>query len=137
MFEDIHELDTARIDELHLGASNSVKSLLAMKLCGGDSNAGSSNGSVTSASSNNTPRSSHFDFFWIEQNNPSEQEDINQVFTHILSGFCLSLLKLVLKGDYKTYIECSMYPGNLCEVGGTLILVTLIFVDEEAFNARS
>ena len=95
MFEDIHELDTARIDELHLGASNSVKSLLAMKLCGGDSNAGSSNGSVTSASSNNTPRSSHFDFFWIEQNNPSEQEDINQVFLNydlfVCHGVCNSV----------------------------------------------
>jgi hypothetical protein len=80
MFEDIHELDTARIDELHLGASNSIKSLLAMKLCGEGSNAGSSNGSVTSASSTNTPKSSHFDLFWIEHNNPSDQEDINQVF---------------------------------------------------------
>ncbi|KAJ3703414.1 hypothetical protein LUZ61_007119 [Rhynchospora tenuis] len=77
MFEDIHELDTARMDELHCGASNSVKGLLSMKLGGGGSNGGSSNGSVTSASSNNTPRS--FDLFWLEYNNPSDQEDINQV----------------------------------------------------------
>ncbi|KAJ4819598.1 hypothetical protein LUZ62_032164 [Rhynchospora pubera] len=79
MFEDIHELDTARIDELNSGATSSVKGLLSMKLGGGGSNGGSSNGSVTSASSNNTPRSSHFDLFWLEHNNPYDQEDINQV----------------------------------------------------------
>ncbi|XP_078178147.1 putative serine/threonine protein kinase IRE4 isoform X2 [Carex rostrata] len=106
MFEDIHELDTARIDELHLGASNSVKNLLAMKLCGGDSNAGSSNGSVTSASSNNTPRSSHFDFFWIEQNNPSEQEDINQVNRLAIITRSVANLDCASKVASETLLSC-------------------------------
>lgn len=77
MFEELHDLDTACIDDPHVAASNSLKSLLAMKLA--SSNPASSNGSRTPASSNTTPRSSHFDLFWLEHNNPSEPEDVNQV----------------------------------------------------------
>lgn len=112
MFEDIHELDTARIDELHLGASNSVKSLLALKLCGGDSNAGSSNGS---SNGGDTPRSSHFDLFWIEQNNPSEQEDINQVFLNydlfVCHGVCNSVPWILKKNLEPRYCRAFAYPS--------------------------
>lgn len=78
MFEDIHEMDTACIDDPYVAASSNLKGLLAMKL--GSSQPASSNGSMTPASSTTTPRSSHFDLFWLEQTNPSEPEDVNQVF---------------------------------------------------------
>lgn len=77
MFEDLHEMDTACIDDPHAVASSSLKGLLAMKL--GASHPASSNGSMTPGSSTTTPRSSHFDLFWLEHNNPSEPEDVNQM----------------------------------------------------------
>ncbi|RWR72347.1 putative serine/threonine protein kinase IRE4 isoform X1 [Cinnamomum micranthum f. kanehirae] len=77
MFEDLHEMDTACIDDSFLASSNNVKAHLSMKLghCVGPS----STGSMTSVSSTNTPRGSHFDLYWLEQNNPSEQEDVQQM----------------------------------------------------------
>ncbi|XP_020244524.1 probable serine/threonine protein kinase IRE4 isoform X2 [Asparagus officinalis] len=77
MFEDLHEMDTAFIDDAHTAASNSLRSILAMKL--GSSNPASSNGSMTPVSSATTPMSGHFDLYWLEHNNPSEPEDINQM----------------------------------------------------------
>lgn len=77
MFEDLHEMDTAGIDDSYFASSNNVKTLLSMKL--GHSVGPSSTGSVTSASSTNTPRASHFDLFWLEHNNPSEPEDVQQM----------------------------------------------------------
>lgn len=77
MFEDIHEMDTACLDDSHLSNNNGVLTHFAMKL--GHSIAPSSSGSFTSASSTNTPKASHFDLFWIEHNNPSERENVKQV----------------------------------------------------------
>lgn len=77
MFEDIHEMDTACIDDPQITGSNNLKSQLAIKL--GASHPASSNGSLTPVSSTNTPMSSYFDLFWLEHNNPSEPEDVNQV----------------------------------------------------------
>lgn len=76
MFEDIHEMDTASIEDSHL-ASIDFKGHLGMRL--GNHGASSSTGSMTSLSSTNTPRGSHFDSFWLERNNPSELEDVQQV----------------------------------------------------------
>lgn len=76
MFEDIHEMDTAFIDDSHL-PSLYLKGHLGIKLC--NHGAPSSTGSVTSVSSTNTPRAGHFDSFWLEHNNPSELEDVQQV----------------------------------------------------------
>jgi len=85
MFEDLHEMDTACIDDPHVAASNSLKSLLAMKL--GPNHPASSNGSRTPASSTTTPMSSHFDLFWLEHNNPSEPEDVDRVLFFTLTHF--------------------------------------------------
>ncbi|XP_077224129.1 protein kinase superfamily protein [Tasmannia lanceolata] len=77
MFEDLHEMDTACIDDSHLASNNNWKGLLSMKLV--NSIEPSSAGSMTSISSTNTPRGSHFDLFWLEHNNPSEPEDVLQM----------------------------------------------------------
>ncbi|XP_042508945.1 probable serine/threonine protein kinase IRE4 isoform X4 [Macadamia integrifolia] len=76
MFEDLHEMDTACLDDSHISTSSNLKVQFGLKF-GND--ALSPNGSVTSLSSTNTPRASHFDLFWLEHNNPSEPEDVQQV----------------------------------------------------------
>lgn len=76
MFEDIHEMDTAYIDDSH-SASMNLKGLLGLKL--GNHGTSSSTGSMTSMSSTNTPRACHFDSWWLEHNNPSALEDVQQV----------------------------------------------------------
>lgn len=77
MFEDLHEMDTACIDDSHLTNFINTKGHLGIKL--GHCSAASSTGSMTSASSTNTPRAGYFDFFWLEHNNPSELEDVQQM----------------------------------------------------------
>ncbi|KAF5199833.1 kinase [Thalictrum thalictroides] len=77
MFEDLHEMDTACIDESHLGSSSNLKGYLGMKL--GHHGGPSSSGSMTSISSTNTPRASQFDLFWLEHNNATELEDVHQM----------------------------------------------------------
>ncbi|KAL5704834.1 hypothetical protein ACHQM5_023205 [Ranunculus cassubicifolius] len=77
MFEDLHEMDTAFMDESHLASSCNLKSYLGLKL--GHHAGPSSTGSMTSISSTNTPRASHFDLYWLEQNNASELEDLQQI----------------------------------------------------------
>lgn len=76
MFEDIHEMDTAFIDDSHSPSVN-FKGHLGAKLP--NHGASSPAGSMTSISSANTPRAGHFDSFWLEHNNPSELEDVQQV----------------------------------------------------------
>ncbi|KAJ6956737.1 hypothetical protein NC652_007715 [Populus alba x Populus x berolinensis] len=76
MFEDIHEMDTAFIDDSHSPSVN-FKGHLGAKLP--NHGAPSSAGSMTSISSANTPRAGHFDSFWLEHNNPSELEDVQQM----------------------------------------------------------
>ncbi|MQL82765.1 hypothetical protein Taro_015246 [Colocasia esculenta] len=77
MFEDLHDMDTACIDDYHLSNLNNLRGYLGMKL--GTSVLSSSNGNMTPGSSTSTPRSNHFDLFWLELNNPSELEDVNQI----------------------------------------------------------
>ncbi|KAH9758651.1 putative serine/threonine protein kinase IRE4 [Citrus sinensis] len=76
MFEDIHEMDTACIDDSHLGSLN-LRGHLGLKLSG--YGASSSTGSMTSVSSTNTPKAGHFDPFWLERNHPAELEDVQQM----------------------------------------------------------
>lgn len=86
MFEDIHEMDTAWIDDSHSAAMN-LKGLLGLKL--GNCGTSSSTGSMTSVSSTNTPRACHFDSWWLEHNNPSALEDVSQVCYFLRSIFFL------------------------------------------------
>ncbi|XP_057973055.1 probable serine/threonine protein kinase IRE4 isoform X7 [Malania oleifera] len=76
MFEDLHEMDTACIDDFSLANAINLKGHLGIKL--NYYGAASSTGSMSSVSSTNTPKASHFDFFWLEHNNPSELEDAQQ-----------------------------------------------------------
>lgn len=77
MFEDLHEMDTACLEESPVSAFINFRGHLGTKLnlCGPPS----STGSMTSASSTNTPRAGNFDLFWLDHNNPSDLEDVKQV----------------------------------------------------------
>ncbi|XP_021890428.1 LOW QUALITY PROTEIN: probable serine/threonine protein kinase IRE4 [Carica papaya] len=103
MFEDIHEMDTACIDDSHLNPIN-FKSHLGSKLCG--YGASSSTGSMTSVSSTNTPRTSHFDSFWLERNNPSEQEDVQQMIDLADIARCVAGTDLSTEGSCDYLLAC-------------------------------
>lgn len=77
MLEDLHEMDTACIDDSHIANFVNLKSHLLTKV--NQYGSPSSNGSMTSTSSTNSPRAGNFDAFWLDQNNLSEQEDMQQV----------------------------------------------------------
>ncbi|KAF9620298.1 hypothetical protein IFM89_011033 [Coptis chinensis] len=77
MFEDLHEMDTACIDESYLGSSCNMKGNMGLRLI--HHGRPSSTGSMTSISSTNTPRASHFDLFWLEHNNDTELEGVDQM----------------------------------------------------------
>lgn len=81
MFEDLHEMDTACIEDSTPVTFLNLKGFPGVKSQYGPP---SSTGSMTSASSTNTPRA-NFDFFWLEHNNPSELEDVQQVSLFFLS----------------------------------------------------
>lgn len=104
MFEDIHEMDTACIDDSHHGGLSNLKSHLAVKLsqCG----ATSSTGSQTSASSTNTPRTSHFELFWLEYNNTSEPEDLHQMSELVDIANCIASTDLMKEGSPDYLVEC-------------------------------
>ncbi|XP_017247652.1 probable serine/threonine protein kinase IRE4 isoform X2 [Daucus carota subsp. sativus] len=76
MFDDIHEMDTAYIEDTHLTTFSGIRGQSGFKISHGPP---SSAESMTSASSANTPRSGSFDFSWIEHQNPSELEDVQQM----------------------------------------------------------
>ncbi|VFQ62389.1 unnamed protein product [Cuscuta campestris] len=77
MFEDLHEMDTAEIEDSPLSTFLNMKAHLCSKLnnCGPPS----STGSITSTSSTNTPHTVNFDFFWLDNNNLSDLEDTQQI----------------------------------------------------------
>lgn len=77
MLEDLHEMDTACIEDSHIANLVNLKSHLLNKV--NQYGSPSSNGSMTPTSSANSPRAGNFDVFWLDQNNLSEQEDIQQV----------------------------------------------------------
>nr|XP_043640239.1 probable serine/threonine protein kinase IRE4 isoform X2 [Erigeron canadensis] len=76
MFEDLHEMDTACIEDSTPVTFANLKGFPGVKSQHGPP---SSTGSMTSASSTNTPRASNFDFFWLEHNHPCELEDVQQM----------------------------------------------------------
>lgn len=103
MFEDIHEMDTACIDESHQ-TSIDFKGHLGMRL--GNNGASSSTGSMTSVSSTNTPRASHFDSFWLERNNPSELEDVQQMVDLSDIARCVAGTDLSKEGSHEFLLAC-------------------------------
>ncbi|KAJ0829341.1 putative protein kinase AGC-MAST family [Helianthus annuus] len=74
MFEDLHEMDTASIEDSTPVSFVNIKGFPGLKSQYGPP---SSTGSMTSASS--TPRAANFDLFWLEHNHSSELEDVQQM----------------------------------------------------------
>ncbi|GKV29885.1 hypothetical protein SLEP1_g38763 [Rubroshorea leprosula] len=103
MFEDIHEMDTACIDDSH-PTSIDFKVHLGMRL--GNYGASSSTGSITSVSSMNTPKAGHFDYFWLERNNPSEQEDMQQMIDLADIARCVASTDLTKEGSHEFLLAC-------------------------------
>ncbi|KAG7941678.1 hypothetical protein I3843_16G056600 [Carya illinoinensis] len=104
MFEDIHEMDTAYIDDSH-SASMNLKGLLGLKL--GNHGTSSSTGSMTSVSSTNTPRACHFDSWWLEHNNPSALEDVQQMIDLADIARCVAGTDLSKEGSYEFLLACT------------------------------
>lgn len=103
MFEDIHEMDTACIDDSH-SASMNLKGHLGLKL--GYHGASSSTGSITSLSSTNTPRAGHFDSWWLEHNNPSALEDVQQMIDLADIARCVAGTELSEEGSHEFLLAC-------------------------------
>ncbi|KAA8537649.1 hypothetical protein F0562_027257 [Nyssa sinensis] len=104
MFEDLHEMDTACIDDSHLATTINLRGHMGMKLshCAPPS----STGSMTSLSSTNTPRTGHFDFFWLEHNNPSELEDVEQMIDLVDISQCVAGTDLSKEGSREFLLAC-------------------------------
>ncbi|XP_059638103.1 probable serine/threonine protein kinase IRE4 isoform X2 [Cornus florida] len=103
MFEDIHEMDTACIDDSHLATTINSRGHFGMKLshCGPPST-----GSMSSVSSTNTPTAGHFDFFWLEHNNPSELEDVQQMIELVDIARCVAGTDLSKEGSHEFLLAC-------------------------------
>ncbi|KAL6995665.1 hypothetical protein U1Q18_005799 [Sarracenia purpurea var. burkii] len=87
MFEDLHEMDTACIDDSHVTTTNLMAHLgLKLSNCGPPSLAGS----ITSASSPNTPRPANFDFLWQEHNHSELLEDMQQMTALVDIARCVA-----------------------------------------------
>ncbi|KAF5747100.1 serine/threonine protein kinase IRE4 isoform X1 [Tripterygium wilfordii] len=104
MFESIHEMDTACIDDSPL-PSVYWKGNLGSKF--GSYGASSSTGSMTSISSTtNTPRASHFDSFWLEHNNHSELEDVQQMIDLADIAHCVAGTDVSGEGSHEFLLAC-------------------------------
>ncbi|WCJ35156.1 Protein kinase superfamily protein [Euphorbia peplus] len=103
MFDDIHEMETAYIEDSHM-PSVSLKGHLGIRLC--NNGAHSSSGSMTSVSSTNTPRAGHFDSFWVERNSPSELEDVQQMIDLADIARCVSNTDVSRKESEDFLVAC-------------------------------
>lgn len=104
MFDDIHEMDTASIDDPLTPASGYWKSLLTMKL--GSYFPSSSNESLTPASSATTPRSTHSDLFWLEHDTTTELEDLNQIAELVEIARRAAQVNLASEGTFEFLDMC-------------------------------
>ncbi|XP_068655985.1 probable serine/threonine protein kinase IRE4 [Aristolochia californica] len=101
MFEDLHEMDAAFIEDSHLTTNSNMKTNFSTKLV-----APSSVGSFTSVSSTNTPRAGNFDLFWLEHNNPSEPEDVSQMTDLAYIAHCVANTDLTKEGSSEYLLAC-------------------------------
>ncbi|KAG9440943.1 hypothetical protein H6P81_021108 [Aristolochia fimbriata] len=104
MFEDLHEMDAAFIEDSHFTINSNMKAYLSTKLV--HSVAPSSTGSFTSVSSTNTPKAGHFDLFWLEHNNPSEPEDVDQMTDLVDIAHCVANTDLTKEGSSEYLLAC-------------------------------
>ncbi|KAK4490331.1 hypothetical protein RD792_001005 [Penstemon davidsonii] len=104
MLEDLHEMDTACIDDSHITNLINLKShwLTKVNQCGPPS----SNGSMTSTSSTNSPRSGNLDIFWLDQSNLLEQEDTEQIIDLADIARCVAGTDLSGEGSHEFLLAC-------------------------------
>ncbi|KAL6574297.1 hypothetical protein OROHE_001201 [Orobanche hederae] len=103
MLDDLHEMDTACIDDSHLANLVSLKSHLLSKV--NQYGSPSSNGSMTSTSSTNSPRA-NIDIFWLDQSNLSEQEDMQQMHDLADIARCVAGTDLSEEGSSEFLLAC-------------------------------
>ncbi|XP_051139448.1 probable serine/threonine protein kinase IRE4 isoform X2 [Andrographis paniculata] len=104
LLEDLHEMDTACIEDSHLANLVNLKSHLLTKV--NHYGSPSSNGSMTSASSTNSPRAGNYDIFWLDQNNLSEQEDMHQINDLADIARYVAGTDLSQEGSYEFLLSC-------------------------------
>ncbi|KAH6765050.1 Protein kinase superfamily protein [Perilla frutescens var. frutescens] len=104
MLEDLHEMDTACIEDSHIANLVNLKSHLLNKV--NQYGSPSSNGSMTSTSSANSPRAGNFDAFWLDQNNLSEQEDMQQINDLADIARCVAGSDLSEVGSHEFLLAC-------------------------------
>ncbi|GAB2224875.1 hypothetical protein Droror1_Dr00005653 [Drosera rotundifolia] len=104
MFEDLHEMDTASIDDSPRMTFIPMKGPFAVKL--GSLGPPSSTGSMASGSSTSTPRAAHFDLFWLDRYNPSCVEDVNQLVSLVDIARSLAARDLSEEGSREHLVSC-------------------------------
>ncbi|KAL9271600.1 putative serine/threonine protein kinase IRE4 [Drosera capensis] len=104
MFEDLHEMDTASIDDSPRMTFIPMKGPFSVKL--GSLGPPSSTGSMASGSSTSTPRVAHFDLFWLDRYNPSCVEDINQLVSLVDIARSLAARDLSEEGSREHLVSC-------------------------------
>ncbi|KAL3505283.1 hypothetical protein ACH5RR_035124 [Cinchona calisaya] len=104
MFEDLHEMETAGIEDSHIASFINSKGYLGSRL--NLYGPPSSTGSMTSASSTNTPRAGSFDLFWLDHNNPSELEDAKQMADLADIARCVASTELSDEGSNEFLLAC-------------------------------
>ncbi|KAL8130848.1 hypothetical protein AgCh_006964 [Apium graveolens] len=103
MFEDIHEMDTAYIEDAPLATFANIRGHSGLKKIQGPP---SSAESMTSTSSANTPRSGSFDFSWIEHQNPSELDDVQQITDLVNIARCVADTDPSEEGFHECLLAC-------------------------------
>ncbi|KAG9138602.1 hypothetical protein Leryth_012939 [Lithospermum erythrorhizon] len=104
MFEDLHEMDTACIEDFQMTNVLNFKGYLGAKLS--LSGPPSSTGSMTSTSSTNTPRAGSFDFSWLDGNNPLELEDAKQIYDLADIARSVAGTDISEDGSHEFLLEC-------------------------------
>ncbi|KAL0325722.1 UNVERIFIED_CONTAM: putative serine/threonine protein kinase IRE4 [Sesamum radiatum] len=102
MLEDLHEMDTACIEDSHLANLVNLKSHLLTKV--NQYGSPSSNGSMASTSSTNSPRAG--DTFWLDQSNLSEQEDLQQINDLADIARCVAGTDILEEGCHEFLLAC-------------------------------
>ncbi|KAL8514409.1 hypothetical protein ACS0TY_013500 [Phlomoides rotata] len=104
MLEDLHEMDTACIEDSYIANLGNLKSHFLTKV--NQYGSPSSNGSMTSTSSTNSPRAGNLDMFWLDQNNMSEQEDMQQINDLADIARCVAGTDLLEIGSHEFLLAC-------------------------------
>ncbi|PIN08864.1 Microtubule-associated serine/threonine kinase [Handroanthus impetiginosus] len=104
MLEDLHEMDTACIEDSHLANLVNLKSHLLTKV--NQYGSPSSNGSMASTSSTNSPRAGNFDNFWSDHD-LSGQEDMQQINDLADIARCVAGTDISKEGSNEFLLACA------------------------------